>query len=159
MSVYDILSTICAVGSGVVAGVFFAFSTSVMAALGRLPAAQGIAAMQTINVVIINPLFLTFFMGTAVACVAAVFVCISFEQGNRLSWTLTASALYVVGSFLVTMWFNVPRNNVLARLNALSPDAEVVWRDYLVTWTRWNHVRTLASLAASAVFTLQAFFR
>ena len=49
---------------------------------------------------------------------------------------------------MVTMWFNVPRNNKLARLTPTAPEAISVWRDYLITWTAWNHVRTIASLAA-----------
>ena len=53
-----------ALGAGLVAGIFFAFSTFVMGALGRLPQAAGISAMQSINVVVINPVFLSVFMGT-----------------------------------------------------------------------------------------------
>jgi len=49
------LTLLSALGSGLIAGAFFAFSTFVMGALGRLPAAHGIAAMQSINVVVINP--------------------------------------------------------------------------------------------------------
>ncbi|WP_010496926.1 hypothetical protein [Paenibacillus elgii] len=48
-----------ALGSGLIAGLFFAFSTFVMSALARLPAEQGIAAMQSINVTVLNPLFYT----------------------------------------------------------------------------------------------------
>ena len=63
------LTFLSALGCGLVAGVFFAFSAFVMNALGRLPAAQGISAMQSINVVVINPLFMGAFLGTAAACV------------------------------------------------------------------------------------------
>ena len=63
------LTLVSALGCGLVAGVLFAFSSFVMNALARLPAAQGIAAMQSINVVVINPLFITAFLGTDAACV------------------------------------------------------------------------------------------
>ena len=59
-----VLTLIWAVGAGLVASIFFAFSTFVMKALNRLPPAQGIAAMQFINVTVINPLFMTAFFGT-----------------------------------------------------------------------------------------------
>ncbi len=59
-----------ALGSGVVAGIFFAFSSFVMSALGRLPPAQGVAAMQSINETVINPGFLLVFFGTGLACLA-----------------------------------------------------------------------------------------
>jgi uncharacterized membrane protein len=53
---------------------------------------------------------------------------------------------------LVTMTCNVPRNERLARLSAADPAARSAWREYLDGWTRWNHVRTVASLAAAAAF-------
>src|SRR5260221_582131 len=58
-----------ALGTRLMAGLFFAFSSFVMAALGRLPPAGGIAAMQSINVAVLNPLFFAAFLGPAVACV------------------------------------------------------------------------------------------
>jgi uncharacterized membrane protein len=63
------LTLAAALGCGLLAGLFFAFSVSVMKALARLPSAEGITAMQSINVTIINPVFLATFFGTAAACV------------------------------------------------------------------------------------------
>jgi uncharacterized membrane protein len=57
-----------AIGSALVAGIFFAFSTFVMQALGRIPAEQGITAMQSINITVINPLFMLAFLGTGAVC-------------------------------------------------------------------------------------------
>ena len=45
---------------------------------------------------------------------------------------------------------NVPRNERLKALTAESPAAHEYWRTYLREWTRWNHVRTAAALAAAA---------
>lgn len=156
MSALDLLILICATGCGLIAGVFFAFSTSVMKALGRLPAAQGIAAMQTINVVIINPLFLGVFVGTAVACAIAAVACWLQTDAPGWSWVVSGSVLYLGGSFFVTARFNVPRNEVLARVSAGSAESAAVWSHYLKTWTAWNHVRTVASLLAAILFTLAA---
>jgi uncharacterized membrane protein len=64
-------------------------------------------------------------------------------------WLLSAAILYVIGCFGVTMRYNVPRNNRLASIEAGSHDAVVYWQ-YVREWTRWNHVRTCASLAAAA---------
>ena len=113
--------------------------------------------MQAINVTIINPLFLGVFLGTAIACAIALLTCLVWYESPGRLWTLIGAALYLVGSFLVTMWFNVPRNNTLARLTATAPEATAVWEDYLVTWTRWNHVRTVTALAATVLFMLGAF--
>lgn len=145
---------LAALGCGLIAGLFFAFSTAVMTALGRLPPAQGIAAMQSINVVILNPVFLTVFFGTAVICLFLAITALPRWHDPSARYLIAGSVLYLVGSILVTMLFNVPRNNLLASLQPQSAQAAAVWSDYLRSWTAWNHVRTVASLAAAAAFTL-----
>jgi uncharacterized membrane protein len=62
--------------------------------------------------------------------------------------------VYVVGMFIVTMIFNVPLNNALAAADPNSAEGTALWARYLKTWTLWNHVRTLASLAGAVGFTL-----
>jgi uncharacterized membrane protein len=141
-----------AVGSGLIAGTFFAFSSFVMRALGRLPPAEGMAAMQSINVVVLNPVFLGVFLGTAaVSLAAAAGAALRWGQAGA-AYLLAGGALYVVGTFLVTGAFNVPLNNALATLTPSDPDAPRRWADYTARWTAWNHVRTIAALAATAAF-------
>ncbi|MFX5555204.1 hypothetical protein ABTE11_23260, partial [Acinetobacter baumannii] len=52
-------------GSGVIGGTFFGFSAFIMQALARIPPQAGMAAMRSINIVVINPVFLGVFVGTA----------------------------------------------------------------------------------------------
>jgi len=124
-----------AVGAGLVAGIFFAFSSFVMRALARLPPSQGIAAMQSINITVINPVFMTAFLGTAVA--SAVLVVVSLLDWHRpgSGFLLAGGLLYLVGTILVTMVFNVPRNEVLARLDPANVEAASVWMGYVGEWT------------------------
>lgn len=145
-----VLTLITALGAGLVAGAFFAFSTFVMAALGRVPAPEGIRAMQEINVTVINPWFMTALFGTGAACLAVIVVTLADWDGSYGPYLVAAAAVYIVGCIGVTMAFNVPRNNVLAKLEPASPEAADLWRTYLVEWTAWNSVRTAASLAAMA---------
>jgi uncharacterized membrane protein len=142
-----------AVGAGLVAGVFFAFSTFVMKALAQLPNEQGIAAMQRINVVVMNPMFLSLFVGTAlIAGICGVGAVVSW--GSHRSYLLLAAAfLYVAGCFGVTVVFNVPRNERLARLQPESDEASAYWQVYLQEWTFWNHVRAVGASAAAAAAT------
>lgn len=137
-------------GTGLIAGVFFAFSSFVMGALGRLPAANGIAAMQSINVIVLNPLFLGVFMGTAVLCLALALSAIMHWSEPGAAYLLAGSVFYVMGTFVVTIALNVPLNDELASVNPQSGDAIGVWTRYLTDWTMWNHVRTGAALIASA---------
>jgi uncharacterized membrane protein len=108
--------------------------------------------MQSINIVVINPLFLGLFLGTAALC--AVLIVAALAQWDAHSAVvLTGAALYLVGTFLVTIAFNVPLNNQLAAVVTPSaPDAAQEWTRYVTRWTRWNHLRTLAALAAAASF-------
>jgi uncharacterized membrane protein len=141
-----------ALGAGLMAGLFFAFSVSVMGGLARIPAPAGIAAMQAINVVILNPLFGFVFFGTLLASLGLAAYAIAAWPQPAAAYLLAGSVLYSSGGFGVTVIFNVPRNNALAELDPSSPAASVEWANYVSEWTSWNHVRMVACLAASAAF-------
>jgi len=145
---------VAALGCGVMAGLFFAFSVSVMKALARLPSAEGIAAMQSINVAIINPVFLAVFLGTAVACLLVMIAAPLRWHNPGAVYLLIGGALYLVGTFLVTLVFNVPKNNALASVAPANPESASLWTDYLSKWTAWNHVRAGAAFAAAASLTI-----
>jgi uncharacterized membrane protein len=144
------LVLVTCIGAGTVGGVFFAFSTFVMQALAQLPASQGTAAMQRINVVVLNPLFLGVFMGTALLAAACVVASFFPWSAPRSPLLLAAGLLYLLGSFYVTSAFNVPRNKRLAQLDAESSEATAYWPLYVREWSYWNHLRTAASLASAA---------
>ncbi len=145
-----------AVGSGIMAGVFFIFSNTVMNALRQLPSSQGIAAMQNINRVILNPLFFAAFIGTAVIS-ALLAVSIFWFWGHQGAvYILIGALIYLIGSFLVTIAFNVPMNKALDALSSDADEAANLWARYLTDWTAWNHVRTVACLL-SAVFFIFGF--
>lgn len=141
---------ISVLGTGLIAGVFFSFSSFVMGALGRLPAANGISAMQSINVVVLNPLFLGVFMGTAVLCLVLALSAIMRWSEPGAAYLLAGGAFYVIGTFVVTIALNVPLNDELASVNPQNGNALGVWARYLTDWTMWNHVRTGAAVIASA---------
>ena len=148
------LTFITALGCGLNGGVFFGFSSFIMTALGRLPPPQGIAAMQSINVYAVTPVFMTALFGTALASIGLV-VATLYRSPAASGYLLAGSALYLIGTILVTIIFNVPRNNALVRVvDPESADGARVWADYLVTWTMWNHVRAVSGLAAAALLIL-----
>lgn len=148
------LTLLAALGCGLMAGLFFAFSVCVMKALERLPSAAGITAMQSINVVIINPVFLAVFFGTAVGCVLLIIASLVRSHDPGAFYLLLGGALYPVGTLSVTMVCNVPKNEALAAVAPDNPESVRIWSDYLVKWTAWNHVRTVAALAAAASLTI-----
>ncbi|NJP11062.1 MAG: DUF1772 domain-containing protein [Leptolyngbyaceae cyanobacterium RU_5_1] len=54
----------------------------------------------------------------------------------------------------VPIAFNVPLNDALAVVKSNSTEGAALWANYLKNWTFWNHVRTIASLVAAALFTV-----
>jgi uncharacterized membrane protein len=151
---YFVLKLISILGCMLIAGIFFAFSNFVMNALSRIQPAQGIAAMQSINITVINPVFMTAFLGTAVACIfLAISALLKWHQLG-MAYIILGSVLYLVGTVGVTLAFNVPLNNALAIADPNSTDGAKIWVTYLVSWTFWNHVRTLAAFAAAIAISL-----
>ncbi len=141
-------------GSALVGGVFFAFSSFVMKALAKVPSSEGIAAMQSINIVVINPSFLGAFIGTAL--LSLVMAGLALASGGQPStvYFLGGAIFYFVGTFLVTIFGNVPLNDQLAAVSATDPGAVELWALYLSRWTMWNHVRTAAAVIAALLYTL-----
>jgi len=149
-----VVKLVSALGCGLIAGVFFAFSTFVMSALARIQPARGISAMQSINIAVINPSFMVVFLGTGVSCLfLTVFSLLRWHQPGA-AYLLAGSLLYLAGTLLVTMVFNVPLNDALAKVAPDNPESADLWVSYVNHWTVWNHVRTAAALGAAASFTL-----
>jgi uncharacterized membrane protein len=149
-----VLTLVTAIACGLVAGFFFAFSTTVMKALARLPGAQGMTAMQLINIVVINPLVMLALFGTGLAC--AVLVVASFvEWGEAYAvYLLVGGLLYLAGVVVLTIAYHVPRNDALAALDPNDAGAVDYWNRYARTWTAANHLRTVAPLASAVLFTV-----
>ncbi len=150
------LTFTAAIGCGLIAGVFFAFSTFVMPALARLQPDRGIAAMQSMNITAINPLFMLALLGTAVDCLFIIISALLHWDRSGTIYLSIGSLLYLVGAIVVTMLGNVPLNNALALVKPDSVEGATLWAKYLTKWTFWNHIRTLAALAASATFVVCA---
>ncbi|MEM1116996.1 MAG: anthrone oxygenase family protein [Bacteroidota bacterium] len=147
------LLSLC-VASAVMGGVFYAFSSFVMRALGGIPPAEGIRAMQRINVDVFHPSFMALFFGLPVASVGLAGVAVWRWDPAVSPFVVAGAVVYVVGCFGVTAAGNVPLNNAL---EGADPDTEAghrLWADYLRRWTRWNTVRTAACIVAAVLFGL-----
>ena len=145
-------TVLSALGSGLIAGVFFAFAASVLPALSRLPAPTGIAAMQSLIAAIKSPLFLVVFFGTAaLAVLMGIAATLKWSEPGAL-YLLIGSLLYLNGPFGVTLVKNVPLNNKLAAIKTGSPEAASFWNEFRSSWSLWNHVRWIGALGAMASF-------
>lgn len=142
-----------ALGSALMAGVFFAFSSFVMRGLRALPPAEGIAAMQAINVAAPKGAFVAVLMLTALPALGLV-------VASGLRWDAAgaglrlAGGLAYLGSIVVTAGYHVPRNDALAKLDPHAPGAARAWATYASDWTTGNHLRTALPFAALVVLML-----
>lgn len=124
------------------AGFYFAFSNGVMPALRKLPPDEGATAMQTINSDVQNPLFLIAFMAAAILGAAiAASAAWTWDQPAAVL-RLAGGVLLLAGNFVLTVAYNVPRNEKLAQSTSY-------WPTYLAEWVPANHGRALACAAAS----------
>ncbi len=150
------LFTGTALACALMGGIFFAFSSFVMPALARIPVEEGIRAMQRINVDVYHWSFMGTFFAAPIACVASASFAVyrSGWDSQVALYAIVGCIVYVLGNFVVTAAGNVPLNDALAAVDADTANAASVWARYLRGWTRWNHVRTAASMLAAVAFVL-----
>jgi uncharacterized membrane protein len=141
-----------AIGCGLLGGLYFAFSTFIMTALGRIAQASGIMAMNAINVVIVQSLFMPLFIGTTLSSLVLAITAVLRWGQPGASAMLVGGVLYVVGMFVCTAVIHVPMNDALAAVDPASTEAASLWARYLTDWTLWNHVRTISSTLACTLF-------
>jgi uncharacterized membrane protein len=91
---------------------------------------------------------------SSTACVLALISSLLRWHEPGAVYLFVGSALYLVGSLLVTIVFNVPMNESLASVAPADPDGASLWAGYVASWTAWNHIRTAAALAAAASFSV-----
>lgn len=141
---------VSAIGCGLMAGLYFAFSTFILQAFDMNGPERAAQAMNAINVRILRSLFMPLFLGTTLTSAALAVIGLIHIGAPGGMAMLAGGAIYVIGMFVVTMVFNVPLNNALAAAGV----AEVaeMWPRFLRGWLPWNHVRTLASTVSCALF-------
>lgn len=145
----EALLIITGVLTALLAGVFFAFSVAVNGGLHRLKDEAYVQAMQHINVVIENPLFLLTFIGPVV--LLPLMTWLTWADGTMRPLLLAgASLLYVVGTFGITMARNVPLNRRLALANA-GKEAAKARAEFENPWNRLHAARTVASVFATVL--------
>lgn len=153
MSVFTVLVVAGAVATGLAGGVLFAFSTFVLGGLRRLPAADGAAAMVAINRDALRPpLMLLLAASVLVPAAAAVVGLVGGEPGAGRA--LAGAVVALVGILGVTAVGNVPLNERLDAAAARPQDLAAAWAAFLPRWLAWNHVRTVAGAAATALLAL-----
>lgn len=140
------------IATGLVAGVILAFSDFVMKSLALIPPEAGSEAMQVINRKVYGSIFIALLIGMSVYSVLLGGYAFLRLEGSAATWIIAGSTIYLIGTFLVTVVFNVPMNQKLDVMDHTALSTANYWATYLKNWTFWNHVRTMAPTAAMVCF-------
>jgi len=135
-----------ALSSGVMAGVYLAFSGFIMRSFNQLGAAQAIAAMNAINITIVRSVFMPVFFASTIFSMCLIVASIVYWDEVGAGVMLIAGVVYLMGMFFCTVVFNVPLNNSLATFKGEAGSLQQVWDQYYKVWTGWNHVRVISSI-------------
>ena len=135
-----------------VGGVFLAFSDFIMRALAMTGGHGGVEAMQVINREVFRWVFMALFLGLApVSVIIAAYgaFALTSPAGTLI---MLAGLIYLIGCFGVTLFFNVPMNEALARMEMSRTSTRDYWLEtYVPRWTFWNLVRTMACAVSAAL--------
>lgn len=142
------------VSTGMMAGIYFIFSNTVMPALAGMAKAPAAEAMQLINRLILNPLFFVLFIGSALAGVTIVAFTL-VGSGNLGGYIGLCAALLMVTTFISTIVFNVPLNNKLEEVELNMVEENEIWRLYLDSWVKWNHFRAWLSVISAILYSVE----
>lgn len=148
------LTLFSTVGCGLMAGVFFAFSTFVMKGLSKIPVNEGISAMQSINSSVAGSVFGATFLLTPLICFITIIFAVWRWESPGSIYILAGGVLYIISNFLVTFVFNIPLNDALAAVVPNSADGANLWNGYLDGWMFWNHVRSIGAIFSTISFIL-----
>lgn len=159
MTARALLTLAAIVSSGLMGGLFFAWTVSVIPGTARTADTVYVSTMQHINRAIVNPGFVVPFIGVPVVLAAAGYLQWRVGEVGKARLLIGAAVLYLVGVLGVTGGGNVPLNNTLESFSLDGATAEAVARhrqDYEGPWNRWHYLRTVASVAAFAMATAAA---
>ena len=133
------------VTTGLMAGVYLAFSIAVLPGIARTDDDTFVASMRGMNAAILNPVFALVFGGPLVFGIVAIVA--QLPDGDDISSIAAALSLYVA-TLVITGAVNVPLNN---RLDSTEPAGEARAL-FEKTWVRWNVVRSLLCTLSFAEF-------
>ena len=140
------------VAYALIGGVFLAFSDFIMRSLAYTGGVGGVEAMQVINREVFRWIFMALFLGMAAVSVFVVIYSVTNLAGGPGTLILIGAAVYLLGCFAVTVFFNVPMNEALAGMDLTSDTTKDYWTNtYLPRWTMWNTIRTVACAVSAAL--------
>lgn len=151
ISFTNIVLVLAGTTTALMAGLFYTWSCSVNLGLAKLSDEGYLTAMQEINRAILNPVFFAGFLGALILLPLSAYL----HYGHVKFWLLVAAALcYIVGTFGVTIFGNVPLNNALDGFDLKSATAEAMRAHRVGFEATWNSLNTIRAVTATMAIIL-----
>lgn len=139
--------------TGLTAGLCFTWSNAITPGIGRLDDLGFLQSFQAMNRAIINPSFLIVFFTPVVFLSVNAFLHRNAHPVTFWSFLL-AAVLFLIGIGLITIFKNVPLNEMLDKTvleNLSSIELKELRARFEKPWNRWHIQRTLTSIMAFAL--------
>jgi uncharacterized membrane protein len=157
MTASNIILVCTAICTALMAGLFYSYSCSVVPGLKLLGNAEYVAAMQSINKAIQNPIFFICFFGILLLLPICTYVHFSTPTTPRFWFILSAAIVYFVGVFSVTILGNIPLNNTLEKFKLLNATAESIALQRSLFENKWNTLNTIRTISSVSALALIIF--
>ena len=135
-----VVLVLAVIAAGLIAGLFYGYSVSVMPGLARADAKSYVEGMRGINIAIQNGLFMLSFLGAPLLAAVAGFL--NLRSGPAL-WWIIAAFVCLVAMLVITGAVNIPLNNAL---DAGRDSYDQIRARFEAPWVLWNNVRTITSI-------------
>ena len=136
---------------GLVAGLMYGYDCSVIKGLGNLSDELYVRSFKSINNAIQNPYFMISFMGCLLVLPIASWQSYHNDSSQAFFLLLTASLVYIIGVFGVTIVCNVPLNNRMDDFQlstATENDISAFRKGFENAWNTYHRIRTVAAIIA-----------
>jgi len=134
--------------TGLTAGLCFTWNNAVTPGVGQLVDMGYLRSFQEMNRAIINPIFLIVFFGPFFLHIANVFL-FKTSSGTILWMVMASAGLYIIGLVAVTIFGNVPLNELLDKTDLMQASAEelkLLRDNFEVKWNRFHLIRTVSTV-------------
>jgi len=141
-------------------GFFFAWSVSVILGTKKVGHVTYLETMQNINREILNPVFFIVFFGSLIALVISTYL--QFNNKTVFVLVLASTIIYLIGTFGVTAFGNVPLNNELEALNITKLNLMELNNFRIYYESAWNHyhgIRTISSMVSFILLLISTFIQ
>jgi uncharacterized membrane protein len=148
-----ILIVIATLLTGLSAGLCFTWSNAITTGIGRLDNIGYLQAFQAMNRSIINPTFILVFFGPFIVQLISIFL-YKNTTSTIISLLVAATVLYFFGLVLVTIFGNVPLNEILDKTDlakASTVDLQELRDQFEVKWNQLHLIRTVTSIISFGI--------